>query len=625
MRLFKIFNPSKEERIQYYQILILCVVIVAFLIFVYNPFMLYASDTSQFQQDQMFHTLCVLFGSFLLYSFLFIYGFSFIYSSRLFCFVVYGFCVLFFLVLIYNFILDFNILLNKPYGILDHMNFIAPREVFNIPKIGLILVDLLMGIVAVFLAAIALYFDKLFKQILYILVVALGLLGIFYTIKIISSNHQEATHIKIATQKSQDTASITSFSSNKNVLILVLDAFSGSHLLDIIDLYPDLNHKLSGFSYFPNTLATSSFTFFTTHSLVGGDKFALFDIYKRYQGKIDNEIIQAESKKAFLNITKDFSDIGYANVLYNPEPAKIEKYELTKNTNLYYGEPFRDYFFKKYAKELSYLSETPADFIPELINYGFFKIAPYSLRAKLYVDYGWRFAKSAKIKRLNIVADSASDVLSLPDLMTLDSPKPTFKYIKSMITHQPAGLDVENSCLPTLQMHTKLPKKYAQYNLNSYMDYHFDNEICAIFSLSKMIAWMKHHNIYDQTRIVVVSDHGFYDAYNQMKNNHGNELGRHSNALLMFKDFGASGDLKIDYRLMQNSDAAGFVYDGIFKNTKHYPQNILKNYPKNRKAVHVMIDELHRLEGIYEVSGDISNPSNWKKITKEESLRSKGE
>ena len=38
-----------------------------------------------------------------------------------------------------------------------------------------------------------------------------------------------------------------------------------------------------------------------------------------------------------------------------------------------------------------------------------------------------------------------------------------------------------------------------------------------------------------------------------------------------------------------------------------------------------MIDELHRLEGIYEVSGDISKPDNWRKMSEKESLRSKGE
>lgn len=623
--MFKIFRPSREIGEQYKKILMLCIIIMSFLIFVYNPFLLYASDISQFQKDQMPHTLSVLFGSFLLYSFLFIYGFSFIYLSRFFSLVVYGICVLFFIALIYNFILDFNILLNKPYGILDHMNFIAPREVFNIPKHGLILVDLLVGILSMLLAIIALYFYRFFKQILYVLAITLGLLGMFYAAKIIFYSHEKTTEIKTDTQKIEDSRPITSFSNKKNVLVLVLDAFSGSHLLDIIKLYPELASELSGFSYFPNTLATSSFTFFTTHSLVGGDRAALFDIYKRHHGDINNEIIQAESKKAFLKIAADFSHLGYENILYNPEPAKIEKDELAKNTNLYYGEPFKDYFFKKYSKELAYLSEVPADFIPELINYGFFKIAPYSLRAKLYIDYGWRFAKSAKIKRLNIVADSASDILSFPDLMTLDSKRPTFKYIKSMITHQPAGLDVENSCLPTLQMHTKLPKEYMQYNLNSYMDYHFDNEICAIFSLSKMIAWMKDHGIYDQTRIIVASDHGLYDAYDQMKNNHGNELGRHSNALLMFKDFNATGDLKIDSRLMQNSDAAGFVYDGLFEGSKQYPKNILKHYPKNRKTIHVMIDELHRLEGIYEVSGDISKPDNWRKMSEKESLRSEGE
>ena len=629
----KYSKKSKNLFVSDYSIALLVCIFLSLIILVYNPFSLYSSDVKQFDPAEMPKTIGVLFGFFLLSCFFCAYFLKILSYLRIFRVITYGCCVIFFITFIYNFVLNYNVLLHQDYGVLDQMSFIAPREIFNTPKMGLILVDLLVGIISMILAFIGLYYRVIFRKILVLFVGAFGCVSVFYAIQISLhtslSDHKKTqsslSHYLDSKQDELDSTlkPIVRFSKNKNVFLLVLDAFTGSHFEDILEMYPNLREEFSDFIYFPNTVSTSSFTAFTTFSVAGGHFYSLSDMYSRYHHIVGRDIIYKEAKKAFVNLAKDFSTRGYESVIYSPEPVSLKDEKLGKDVFSYDDKVFREYFFYHHQKELAFLNDIPKDFIAELFNYGLFKASPYSLRTKLYVDYGWSLAKSSKIKQFSIVAENASDLLSLPYLLQANAEKPTFKYFKTMITHQPGGLDVERNCLPSLNIKTKLPKKYQLSILNSYMSYHFDNEVCAIFSVAKIIDWLKKEGIYNQTQIVITSDHGLYDAYKQMENNHGDQLGRHSNPLLLFKPFHQAKhsyqNLIIDQRLMSNADATGLAYDGAFgKFAPAYPVNILRHYPENRSVIHVMIDSsMHSMEKIFRVKENSFDPKNWQDITQE--------
>ncbi|MCE3038239.1 YidC/Oxa1 family membrane protein insertase [Helicobacter anatolicus] len=624
----KIFTPfvllDSREYILYRNISIFIILDLCLMVFVYNPYLIYASDISQFDAQLMLKTLGVLLGCFLLCSFLLIYFTSFFYKTRLLKIGVFGIGVIFFIAVVYNFFLDFNIIKNESYGALDHMLFMAQREVFNEPKYGLILVDFCCGILGIILMLIALRYKAFFLKILKIFAVFLVLFSLFSAFKIITHTEKKFTQNtkQIQEGQTQDVTNLLSFSKEKNVLFLVLDAFTNSHFGEILELYPEVAQHFSGFTYFNNTISTSSFTYLTTSPLVGGMDYSVYELMQKYHQVVGTDIIFKEAKIAFENVARNFAKNHYKVDILNPEPADFKNWKTKEGIQFYEGTPYKEHFYKKHAKELEFLFTTKTDFIVEFINYGLFKISPYSFRAKLYIDYGWRFSQSAKIKQFKIVADQASDVLSFLDFANTNQKQPTFKYIKSMITHSPGGLDVKRGCLPSLEIQTeveklkhKMPMAYL-FGLNSYMTYHFDNEVCAIFAVADFLKWMVKNGIYDQTKIIIASDHGLYDSYKQMQENHGKELGRHSESLLLFKDFGAKGAIVFDSRLMSNADAAGLLYDGM--NLKNTPENILKNYPKDRKIIHAQMHAFARgLEKIYEIKEDSSVLKNWKDITEE--------
>ena len=78
----------------------------------------------------------------------------------------------------------------------------------------------------------------------------------------------------------------------------------------------------------------------------------------------------------------------------------------------------------------------------------------------------------------------------------------------------------------------------------------------------KYINFLKENNVYDNTRIIIVSDHGHWGQKNEKLNK--NYTGY--NPILFFKDFNAKGSFKTDMTFMTNADAPVFAVKDIIKN-----------------------------------------------------------
>lgn len=108
------FQPYHESYAQTYLKITNCAILcIAFLICVFNPYALYATDITQFDHTQTIATLSALFGAFLVVSFIAIYLISFI-PKRFAQIPAFIFSLTLFIGLIYSFILVGD------YGAMDH-------------------------------------------------------------------------------------------------------------------------------------------------------------------------------------------------------------------------------------------------------------------------------------------------------------------------------------------------------------------------------------------------------------------------------------------------------------------------------------------------------------------------
>ncbi len=656
----------------YRQISIYAIVCIAFLICVFTPYQLYSTDITQFDSSQTYATLSALFGAFALISFMVIYVLSFV-PKRFSNIVAFVLSVILFSGIVYSFILVGD------YGAMDHFILQKSPEK-STGQIFEFIAVLLLGIA---LMAFALKKLKIAMQIilatLFIVsgVNALQIVNKRMEANVSSLRESEANeasvrstdpHLQIQNNKNRlprltsksrndsiDSPSLAeekslkfshflaegdkgggydsikppyadsplfSYSKNeKNIVVLVLDAFSGSHTPYILEQFPEFKTQLDGFTLFPNAITSGASTIISITSLIGGEYYTSYNVNKRQKP------LQDSINEGFLRIGEHFADSGYNVGIYTTltwmngyELFKSPKFFNVDNENL-----FIDFFIANNKDELQGVDLPKNAESLRLLQFGLFRFVPNRFKAKIYNNGNWLI----DILGANLmgVIQHASDAYTFTHTGNIDSAKTTFKFFHSVITHTPYGLYFKDGkCRFGEQksawedyphnVEMRESKAGALYQ-------HYDTEACSLSYLADYIAWLKNVGIYDNTQIFVISDHGLGNPINISLPNTKNP---NPDSLLLFKDFGAKGNLKIDNRLMANYDIASIFCENLPNGCPNVPPNILQNYPKSRtlKWLKNTYWELHKqhknewlIEKAYKVKDNIYDEKNWIDISDE--------
>jgi hypothetical protein len=138
--------------------------------------------------------------------------------------------------------------------------------------------------------------------------------------------------------------------------------------------------------------------------------------------------------------------------------------------------------------------------------------------------------------------------------------------------------------------------------------------------LAEYFDFLKTNNVYDNTRIIRVSDHAGLDISYITKTAlpfHVDQF----NALLIVKDFNAAGALKTDTVFMTNADVPSLAAEGIIEN----PVNPFTGKPvtgQKKPPFPVLIKRVNEineteielnLQNIFYVHDNIFDPANWKR------------
>uniref|UniRef100_UPI0020C3C7F3 hypothetical protein n=1 Tax=Helicobacter cinaedi TaxID=213 RepID=UPI0020C3C7F3 len=614
----RVFTPyadiARHDFKQYRLMSIIAICNICFVVFVFNPYSVYSSDVSQFDITQIRSTLAKLFGWFLLFSFVFIYFISFVYKTRLFKVCVWALCVLMFMATCYSAIFVRDCEFNT-YGLLDNFVFQGGVSVYN-PKNKYF--DIIFGLCSMVVVFVLIY-KRFFIHFAFVCGVVFVSFALRDAIKILSVDISQKVYDNVLPPYNDK---LLSFSQDSNILVLVLDAFTGSHL-DIILQQEDLREKLSGFTYYNNTLATSNNTQFNTPALMGGEKYTSLSLYN--QG-VRNA--QDSYDEAFFILPEKLLQKGYKVAVYDTVPVLPTTFEsyfgdtvlvANQDKQSYIGSFIHHYNLGDFIQTQFDEIRKKQDSVAILFAIGLFKAAPYTMRVRIYGDGQWLFAKKNLSDELATQLRYVSDVAMFPFVSNTNSQRKTFKYIKSMITHYPWQLDLENQCAPNVFAQSSLPELYQAFMpkeyRNGYNDKHYNNEYCAIKFVLDWLDWFRENDIYDKSAIVIVSDHGHYDSFSQIQNNNFEQLGTQSDALLLVKPFGAKGKLRIDSGLKSNAD----VYTMVCKFAALNCDNMADIHATNRILYHTNSPFTEHLEidRAYRVRENIFESHNWEDISQE--------
>lgn len=430
-------------------------------------------------------------------------------------------------------------------------------------------------------------FPKIVQSVLYGGVIAVIALSVVNCIKIDEGYQTYLLYNEEFTLVGEEgTASITPWTLSKNgqnVYVLVLDKAVGPMVPYIFQEHPELVEQFDGFTYYSNTLTYGPYTNFGMAAVYGGYEYTPAMFNERA-----DESIPEQHNEALKVMPLLFSQNGYDVTVVNPTYAN---YQWIPDTTIYDGMDgitvynTGNYFnpYKETYNEMYFAMMTR-----NLFCYGLFKASPWIFQPVLY-DYG-RYNSVMNMSEITqmIGSNSISDGYLMPfmneyyalaamkDLTLItDDDSNNFVMFTNKTPHDPMIL-LEPDMVPAMNVDNTL---YDEENMWRFwyngvefvaedpFDYAaYESNAATLIQIGIWLDYLKANGVYDNTRIIIVSDHG-----NGLGNFETLLTGEDLNSIdieqfspiLMYKDFGDTG-FTVSEDFMTNADTPYLATKDIF-------------------------------------------------------------
>ena len=193
-----------------------------------------------------------------------------------------------------------------------------------------------------------------------------------------------------------------------------------------------------------------------------------------------------------------------------------------------------------------------------MLWYSFFRIIPLAFRQSIYADGNWCAPVTGHALRVTINSYSVLDYL------------PRLTGFKAQAENT-ALILVNNT--PHTNIHMQALDYTPVLNSTNYglspfakeMSYH--TSAAAIIRLANWFDFLKAEDVYDNTRIIIVADHGPVSTYT-VRNAlpYDVDFVADYNPVLFIKDFYSGGSMNTDTSFMTNADTPSFSLKGIIDN-----------------------------------------------------------
>ncbi len=563
---------------------VLSVVFIFGLIFFWKPLLVYASspDTFDFPAILIFRNNAFLFFSNVLLAI----GLFFILPKKLRIYLFYFSLVFVVISFIYSLVIPINLGSLQVSQFSEQNNLAAPISDFLLESILLIFI---------FLAIKWLFKKQYFKVTTYVLI-AFNLLLISQSLySSISTGFFFST---LEDKNDKETIGIPFSKTKKNIVYFLADGFQGWFLNQILKEDPKLLDDFSGFTYFPNTVSVSNYTHSSLPALFLGLDYAPLQLNKDEQHSNEEKVNSASQK--FMKACRDRG--------YTYSSTLMHYSRLTPNDFDNYI-PMWTNKWDKLATKIALGTEVDA-WRKRLYENALFYSLPLFLKPKIYNNTEWlAYYKIKKIKKdkkhkARYSHKHYNFIRLLPYISTATSKDANFIYIHDHSLHNPW-----NTVDETGEMHQDVKP--------------YENNRWFIREFVKWIQWMKDNGVYNNTKIIVYSDHGvswgILDRQPDVKSNidftKNNPSGINAkkfwrlNPLLFYKDFNSTGKLTYNWQLMSNADASFLAFN---ENLDTLPKH--KVLPSSFTSWEGKVLQRNRLKIYrqYEVTDNIFDLRNWK-------------
>jgi hypothetical protein len=412
----------------------------------------------------------------------------------------------------------------------------------------------------------------------------------------------------------------------KNVVIIMLDRALSGFVPHIFSEKPELHAVWSGFTWYPNCVSFAGWTLYGVPALMGGYEYTPLEMQRA-----DSKPLVEKHNEALLLLPLLFTRAGfhaaitdpaYANYGFSPDLRIFEPYSGIHAENIRASYAGR---WMKNHPEVTVISV--ADLLKQrLLRFSFFKTAVFASRLFIYDRGDWLTVNDRDMKESNneLTVGMISNYAALdylPEITAVSADVPgNLAIMFNELTHDTVFLQMPGY-VPASAITGKGSGIFAE---NPY--YHVN--MAAFTLLGKWFDYLKSRQVYDNTRIIIISDHGFdvETSPGSFRLSDGRPVEKYI-SLLMVKDFNAEGGLAVDRRFMTQADVPLLASRGIIDNPvnpftgkplrpeKQDGATITtssKFYPTHHGKNRFSIDEDEWLH----VRDNIFDPGNWEKAEK---------
>ena len=259
----------------------------------------------------------------------------------------------------------------------------------------------------------------------------------------------------------EDIQRLLTFSSQRNILIVLMDQFQGDIFAELLEEDRALFQVFEGFTYFPNITGVAPHTRLAMPAIYSGRLYEGGSIRKLYADSYRDSV--------FL----DAQRAGYSTALYGHH-----SFGCPAQTCIH-----RSLLLKGLAESIlaSYLG---------LMDYGLMRISPTSLHPRIFQN-GVGMLKQFTPSHHTV--DSLRALESFAARARVGEGLPTFKFLHLLNTHHP--ININEGC--------SLDKKRRQTRENYKIQAR-----CGIKVFLDVLAFLKRSSLYDRSLVMLLSDHG---------------------------------------------------------------------------------------------------------------------
>jgi len=531
----------------------------------------------------------------------------------------------------------------KSHGNLSEM---LQYDVYNAPSHKEMLINLLVMIA---LATILYLVWKKKKQIARIAALAMCLAVLGLSLKNVIGVQSVLADTK-ETEIQEDFPQIRLSKTGNNVIVLMLDRAISAYLPYLMEEKPELREQFDGFTYYPNTLAFGSATCAGGPPIFGGYEYRPIVLNHRL-----GETVTEKHNESLKVMPVLFDENGYKVTVCDPPMAG---YRWRPDLTIY--DDYPDIARYITAGSMPYdasaiLGATDAFRNRNFFCYSIYRIAPVVIQSTLYNNGEYNAAdrstveaamKSPQERSGLSKAEGLTDsfmrhylvLKHLPEITDVyDADENTFLFISNDTTHngvmlkepeyEPAAI-VDNTAYDRAHP-TRVNadgREIAFTTDNQLIHYHA--LAASMIQLGRWMDDLKEQGVYDNTRIIIVSDHG--RALHLFEETILGDEKEYEDivtftGLLMVKDFN-SHTFRTDPQFMTTADTPTLAFSGLIENPvnpftgnpiddahkQDSKQYILTTFVKN----FVDIKDQEQISGLwYRVDGhDVYDRSKWTEL-----------